>query len=199
MRIEFTPKQHAKILAIEPLSEKRGQTELVPAVAITLRVSLPTDRLGLLDPTLRDFLFREGDKVQGELVPTLVLTDAAKAIGAFGWEGEQTGTQLNVYYGISGDMNRTLKDGIVSKLKVMPKDGGWDLEFRYYSAKDIDEDILGGLGVLKNHGVDIEIVPPAIQDQQPDLVDQASGKGRTKRQTPEQALAAQLGQTADAE
>lgn len=199
MRIEFIPKTHAKILSVEAMSEKKGQTDMVPAVAVTLLLSLPTDKMAILDSSLKDFYFRQGDKVQGELEPTLVLTDAAKAMGGFNWKGEQTGTQLNVYYGISGDMNQVLKDGTVDKVKGTPKDGGWDLELRYYSAKDIDEEVLGGLGVLKNHEVDIEIVPPAIVDQQPDLVDEAGGKGRNKRQTPAQALAATLGQTSDVE
>jgi hypothetical protein len=206
MRIEFIPKHHAKILAIEPLSEKRGQTDLLPAVAVTLRLALPTERLNILDASLRDFLFVAAEKKQGELEPTLTLTDAAKAIGAFGWDGEQTGTKLNVYFGISGDMNFKLTDGVISKVKVVPRDGGWDLELRYYSAKDIDEEVIGGLGVLKNHDVDIEIVPPESIDKQPDLVDQSQqetpekalakavkgGKGGP-RQTPKQALAAHLG------
>lgn len=189
MRLEFIPKHHAKILSIEPLCEKRGQTDTVPAVAVILRLSLPTDKLSLLDATLRAFLFKPGEQAQGELEPTLILTDAAKAIGAFGWDGEQTGTKLNVYYGISGDMNFRLTDGTVNKVKVTPKDGGWDLELRYYSARDIDEEVLGGLGVLKNHEVDIELVPPEIVDEQPDLLDEEE---TTPRQTPAQALAAHL-------
>lgn len=201
MRLEFIPKHQAKILAIEPLSEKRGQTDMVPAVAVTLRYSLPTEKIAMLDKSLHAFLFKEGNPAQGQLEKTLVLTDAAKAIGSFGWDGEQTGTGLNVYFGISGDMNFKLTDGTVNKAKVSPKDGGWDLELRYYSAKNIDEEVIGGLGVLKNHDVDTELVPPEIVDKKPDLVSSQKRLDETPDAdplTPEAALAKEVKKDATA-
>lgn len=54
MRIEFIPKTHAKILSVEAMSEKKGQTDMVPAVAVTLLLSLPTDKMAILHGR-RDF------------------------------------------------------------------------------------------------------------------------------------------------
>lgn len=195
MRLELVPKTQAKLLDIEPLSEKRGQTDMVPAVAVSIRASLPTSKIAMLDPSLVNFLFKDGDKPQGQLEPTKVLTDAAKALGAFNWAGEQSGTKLNVYYGISGDMNQKLIDGVVSKVKATPKDGGWDFDFRYYTATNVDEDVIGKLGVLKNHEIDIELVPPEIVDEKDLLGDTTNRGGRRKGgRTPEQALAETAGQ-----
>lgn len=199
MRLEFIPKHRAKVDAITPLAEKRGQTDTVPAVAVKFTARLPSEKLAMFDKGLPKVLFRAPYKAEIEqesLDPAdaqrlTKLTDVAKALGTLNWAGEQSGNKLKLYFGIGNDPHVDLVDVVISKVQLGPEtDGVFECTFTAYTATRVDEEVMGRLGLLKAQEVDFELEPPEIVKPTKDLVEQA----QTPRQTPAQALAAQLGQ-----
>lgn len=180
MRIEFTGKTKAIINDIEIQSLKKGQTDVVPAVCITLKATLANSTLSMLDASLLGFLFEKGmpaDSNQQVLdgIPVVSdmpkLTDAAVALGALSWDGEQTGATIKIYQGVTGDEDITLRDCTVRKVKVEPVEGGAvEWRFEVYTP-DVDEHTIGALGVLKSLTRDIELVPAQPVDDQRDIED----------------------------
>lgn len=167
MRIEFAGKTKAVISDIDIQSLKMGQTDVVPAVCLTLKLTLANSTLSMLDATLLNFLFEKGLPAASQQsvldgIPVVSelpqLTDAAMALGALNWDGEQTGAKLLIYQGVTGDQDITLTDCTVRKVKIEGKEGGaveWKLEV--YTS-DVDEHTIGALGVLKSLTRDIELV-----------------------------------------
>lgn len=179
MRIEFAGKTKAIISDIDIQSLKMGQTDVVPAVCLTLKLTLANSTLKMLDPTLLQFLFEKGvpaaatqQVLDGVAVISDLpqLTDAAMALGALNWDGEQTGAALTIYQGVTGDQDIKLKDCTVRKPKIEPKEGGaveWKLEV--YTS-DVDEHTIGALGVLKSLTRDIELeAAKAVSAQQREI------------------------------
>lgn len=190
MRIEFTGKTKATIADVDIQSLKQGQTDVKPAVALTLKLMRPNATLAMLDKNLQAFLFKkasadaakqatlDGVDVVSDL-PSL--TPLALALGALHWEGEQTGSTLVIYQGVTGDQDIKLSDCTVRKVKIDPKEGGAvEWTFQVYTS-DVDQDTIGALGVLKSLERDIELTPAAVASKQADLTD-------VNKDTPERAL-----------
>jgi hypothetical protein len=202
-RLELVGKTKATVQAIDILSLKMGQTDVQPAVCLSLKVSLPNSRLSMLSATLRDFLYENDTgktNAQSALDGIEVVSDKpnltaeASALGALHWEYEQTGCTLRIYNGVSGHGDIKLADGTVRKLKIDPKEGGTvDHYFQFYTA-DVDAETIGELGILKSLERDIELTAPEIISQQKDIEDDEQGDGTT---TPEAALAGAVGAGAD--
>lgn len=181
MRIEFTGKTKAIVADIDIQSLKQGQTDVVPAVCLTLKATLGNDTLAMLDKTLQGFLFEKGMPAAAQQqvldgIPVVSdlpqLTDAALALGALTWDGEQTGATLKIYQGVTGDDDITLRDCTVRKVKIEPIEGGAvEWRFEVYTP-DVDEHTIGALGVLKSLTRDIELVPAQPVDDQRDIEDE---------------------------
>ncbi len=194
MRIAQIGKKKATIVDIDIQSLKMGQTEVVPAVALHIKVVQANDSLNQLDKTLLHFLYAKasGKPEQATLDGVSVvsempaLTDAALALGALNWEGEQTGTELKIYQGITGDQDIKLRNGTVRKIKIDPKEGG-AVEWHYwFFTSDVDQDTLGALAILKSLERDIELVPPeALSSKQKTLREAANEDAKL---TPAKAL-----------
>lgn len=187
MRLDFIGKTVAKIVNVNVLALKVGQTELKPAITLRLKVTAANDVLNKLDGALRKFLFEKGSNAatQGTLdgvqpVSDLPqLTAAAKMLGDLDWAEEQSGCTLTVHQAVT---KIVLKDGTVDKVKICPQDGGSvDILFNFY-AVDLDAETMGDLAVLHQHEVDIELELPAPL-QKPLKTE------KPKQQTPEEALA----------
>lgn len=188
MRLEFIPKVKATISDIDIQSLKRGQTDVEPAVCLHLKITQANHTLAMLDKTLLPFLYQKGmdHSTQQVLDGVPVVSDypslspAAVALGAIGWDGEQTGATLKIYQGVTGDEDITLHDCTVRKLKLDPKEGGavdWSLQVW---TSDVDQDVIGALGVLKSLDRDIELIAAkVVQDE----------IGEADENTPEKALA----------
>lgn len=191
MRFELAGKTKATLTDIDIQSLKKGQTEVVPAVALTLKVMLPNARLAMLDKHLLGFLYAKaspGANQQATLDGVEVVSDmpaltpAAVAMGPFGWKGEQTGCTLFVYQGVTGYGDIHLKDGTVEVKKVTPKEGGaCEFIVSFYTA-DVDAEVLGELGVLKSHDLDIELTLPELLQKELPTGDKVTpikgGKGK---------------------
>jgi hypothetical protein len=169
MRFELIGKTKATIQDVDVQSLKMGQTDVKPAVCITLKVSLPNKSLDMLGPKVREFFYENTGKSTGQLAGIAAISDlpnltaAALAIGAVTWEYEQTGCTLLIYIGATGRANIKLTDGTTRKLKFECKEGGtvdWSIPF--FTAEDIDAEIMGDVGVLKSLERDVELTAPDI-------------------------------------
>jgi hypothetical protein len=194
MRIEFIGKTKATISDIDIQSLKQGQTDVVPAVCLHLKLTLANNTLKMLDKNLLGFLFEKGTG-KGDPQRALdgvdvlsdlpQLTDLAVSIGAINWDGEQTGSTLKIYQGVTGDQDIKLSDCKVHKVKIEPKEGGaveWSLQV--YTS-DVDQDTIGALGVLKSLTRDIELEAAQPVSAKQRTIDEGKGD---KKLTPAQAL-----------
>lgn len=171
MRFEIIGKTKATLSDIDIQSLKKGQTEVVPAVALLFKLTLANQVLTQLDKTLLPFLYAKaspGAAAQGTLDGVAVVSDmpaltpAAVKIGTLGWDDEQTGAKVTIYQGATGASDIRLKDCTVKVKKLDPKEGGTvDFYLSVYTAY-VDAETLGDLGVLKSHELDIELVGPQV-------------------------------------
>ncbi len=183
MKFQLISKHRAKLTKVDIQSAKRGQTEVVPAVALTFEVTLPNGDLDMLDKGLLPFLYEKGaSSAQQTLDGVAVVSDmpsltrAASRVGTLSWDDEQTGSGLVIYQGVSGDGDINLQDGIVTIKKIEPHEGGaWDATVLYYT-EDLNAETLGELAVLKSHELDIELTAPDVAAQIP-LDDLDDGDG----------------------
>lgn len=204
MRFELIGKTPTTLTDVDIQSLKMGQTDLKPAIALVFKVRLPNTALDMLDKSLLPFLYKkvgadgakqkqlEGIEVVSEMPE---LTQAGIKIGPIDWDAEQTGCTLNIYHGIRTTPAWILRDGTVSKLKVVRHEGGTvDFAFRFYTA-DVDAEVMGELGVLKSHDIDVELTAPEpISAKQKQLTDEEPSLGADGALTPEKALAKALQQ-----
>lgn len=189
MRLEFIPKTKATFTAIDIQSLKMGQTDVVPAVCVHLKITQANSTLKMLDKNLLPFLYQKGatpNQQALEGVPVIsdhpTLSPIAEALGALNWDGEQTGVTLKIYQGVTGDEDITLSDCTVRKVKIDPHEGGAvDYHLQVWTS-DVDQDTIGALGVLKSLDRDIELIPAAPVKQR--RIDDDGEKN-----TPEKALA----------
>ncbi|WP_212745121.1 hypothetical protein, partial [Hydrogenophaga sp. 2FB] len=194
MRIEFIGKTKATITAIDIQSLKMGQTDVKPAVCIHFRITQANSTLSMFDKNLLRFLFEKGNGASTqqalEGIPVVSefaqLTEIAQKLGAFNWDGEQTGSTLKIYQGVSGHEDIKLSDCTVRKPKITPMEGGGvDYDFQVYTS-DVDQETIGALGVLKSLTRDIELeAAQPVSNKQRTIDD---GKDE-KKLTPAQALA----------
>lgn len=196
MRIEFIPKVKATITDIDIQSLKRGQTDVEPAVCLHLKITQANHTLKMLDKNLLGFLYQKGQNnaTQATLDGVPVVSDhpslsaIAVALGALNWDGEQTGSRLKIYQGVTSDMDIELADCTVRKVKIDPKEGGAvDFHLQVWTS-DVDQEVIGALGVLKSLDRDVELMA-AEPVKQRQIDDGAGGK----QLTPAKALAKATG------
>lgn len=169
MRFELIGKTKATLTDIDIQSLKQGQTDLKPAVALTIKVPMANTSMDMLHKSLRTFFFGKASSAAKEVQATLdgiapvsdlpALTEAAKWLGAQNWDEEQTGCTLVIYLGVS---RIKLQDGTLQKLRFECKEGG-AVEWRFvFYTSDVDAETIGELAVLKNHDLDIELTAPEL-------------------------------------
>lgn len=184
MKFELISKHKAKLTKVDIQSAKRGQTDTVPAVALTFEVTLPNSDLNMLDKSLLPFLYEKGassaqQTLEGVAVVSdmPVLTRAASRLGTLSWDDEQSGSAIVIYQGVTGDGDIKLSGGMVTIKKIEAHEGGaWDATVTYY-VEDLDSDTLGALAVLKSHDVDIELTAPEVTQRTLDDQDEDDGDG----------------------
>ena len=198
MRLEFVGKTKATFTAIDIQSLKMGQTDVVPAVCVHLKVTTANHSLAMLDKNLLKFLFQKGvdQSTQQALEGIPVVSDypalspIAEALGALNWDGEQTGVTLKIYQGVTGDEDITLSDCTVRKVKIDPKEGGTvDFHLQVWTS-DVDQEVIGALGVLKSLDRDIELIAAEPVNSKQRAIDDGAGD---KQLTPAKALAKAAG------
>ncbi|MBX3610361.1 MAG: hypothetical protein KF871_10750 [Hydrogenophaga sp.] len=193
MRLEFIGKTKATFTAIDIQSLKMGQTDVVPAVCVHLKITQANSTLKMLDKNLLGMLFQKGAAPNQQAldgIPVVsdwpALSNIAERLGALNWDGEQTGATLKIYQGVTGDQDITLQDCTVRKVKIDPKEGGAvDYHLQVWTS-DVDQDVIGALGVLKSLDRDIELIAA-------EPVKQKKIDDKGEKNTPEKALAGAVG------
>lgn len=167
MTFELTTMTEVLIRSTNNRAENHGN-DLVPAVDLSLLLTGSNDILNLLEPGLRDVLYRsarEGEDVaRGETadLPGTELTDAPVLRSAvLGMpiviDREIVGRDLVIDYGAGGRSNITLSTCSVNSFKADCKEGGTvELQFRV-QCSGVSEKALGKLGTLVKHKVRITL------------------------------------------
>ncbi|MES2910569.1 MAG: hypothetical protein V4718_04225 [Pseudomonadota bacterium] len=198
MLLTFEGKQKATLEDVDVQTQKMGQTDMKPAVCLHWKASTPNSCLRMYGDRALEFLYKK-DGPEGAKQKTLdgvsvvseysQLTDEAIALGAFNWDGDQTGSTLFIYHGIGEKPKFTLRDGTVNKRKTTHHEGGTvDNNFRFFTT-DVDAETLGELAVLKSHELFIELVGPTVADSaQRDLDDGADKTPSGPVLSPEEAF-----------
>jgi hypothetical protein len=155
LKLELIGKRQIRFLALHAQKKKLGQRDKINAISGQAVVRLPNTMLDMFDPTLRTFLFQQNNtpSAQAEIPNTTMelqeLTPAAKALGALHWVGEQGGTKIKVYQGITTDMDFTVTGATLSKYLLTPIEGGYfDWRFNFNSSDNVDRDLIGNVGEL---------------------------------------------------
>lgn len=91
---------------------------------------------------------------------------------------------------MTGDQDIALSDCTVRKIKIDPKEGGAvDFHLQVWTS-DVDQEVIGALGVLKSLDRDIELVAAEPVNSKQRAIDDGAGD---KQLTPAKALAKAAG------
>lgn len=163
MPLQFPDPTKAKLIDVNPRSEKHGPHELVPAIDLRFRVEAGNQVLAMFDPELLDALYEEGTQLQLDGVdrvsdrPKLRLPHLVMPLR---WESESLGNDLTVDYGIGGKSNISLCGCKVHKHVLEAKEGGTcPVEFTVSCTHDLTESVIGSLGAKVQHDVYIQLLP----------------------------------------
>jgi hypothetical protein len=192
VKLELIGKHPIRFLAFRTNKKKLGQRDKIPAINGQAVVRLPNTMLDMFDPNLRSFLFQKNatPNPQADIPNTTMelqeLTPMAKALGSLHWAGEQGGSKIKVYQGATSDMDFTITGATLSKYLITPIEGGYfDWRFSFYSADNVDKELMGDVGDLVTESPEGEIIAPEVMaDPQGDLIEDDGPE-----YTPEQALA----------
>lgn len=172
MPLEFREVTKAKLVDVNPRSEKRGPVELVPAVDVRLQVDTTNAALAQLDPELCDWLYRQTTQ---ETLPGIdavsQLTDLRFPDLGFPlhWGGEGKGYSLVFDMGIGPESGIQLHGSKLHKVTLTAKQGGTvQIAFSVSCAQGISEADIGKLGTRVQHDVFFSLVVNEPETVEPD-------------------------------
>lgn len=162
MPLEFHELTKARLIDVNPRSEKRGPVELVPAVDVRLQVDTTNAALSQLDPELCAWLYRESTQETLPGVDSVAdLSDLRFPDLGFPlhWGGELKGYSLQFDMGITAESGIQLHGSKLHKVAVSAKQGGTvQLAFTVSCAQDVSEADVGKLGTRVQHDVFFTLV-----------------------------------------
>lgn len=155
--LEFLTETKAKLIDVNPRSEKRGPVDLVSAIDLRLQVDTTNTALEQLDPELCAWLYKE--TTQGAL-PGLEggsnMTDLRFPDLGFPlhWGGESSGYSLLFSMGISDEPDIQLHGCKLHKVTLTAKAGGTvQLTFTVSCSQDVSRAEMGECGTRVQHDV----------------------------------------------
>lgn len=160
--------QKLKLNNINVRAEKHGdENKLAADLKLSMKVS--NDVLVHFHPSLRSFLFKEGDAAQSELP----IDDEKRLtslrfpnMGSISLSDEMAGYEFKLHYGIGGKSDIKLLDCQVDKFRFTPQEGGTvEASFRVIVHPQAAE--LGRMCELIQDDITITLTPP--EEQQQDL------------------------------
>jgi hypothetical protein len=203
MRHELIGKAKATITLVKSHNIGAGAKETRKGVRVVVKLKRPNTVLNDFDKTLRPVYYEkngQGAKEQKQLEGIDPITDLPQLtalgakLGSIAWPDEQTGSTLIVYRGINDGDAYKLKDGTAHSFKLVPNDGGTVDEDFTFDTANVTTEVGGELLFMVGDEIDIELLAPEIvQDELP-----IEKPKKNAKQTPVQALAAQLGQDGEA-
>jgi hypothetical protein len=157
MQLEFHELTKAKLVDVNPRSEKRGANDLVPAVDVRLQVDTTNAALSQLDPELCEWLYKQS--AQEGLPGIDAVADQTELrfpdLGfPLHWGGEGKGYSLVFDMGIDQQSGIQLHGAKLHKVTLTAKVGGTvQLAFTVSCAQDVSETDVGKLGTRVQHDV----------------------------------------------
>lgn len=162
MHLQFLTPTQAKLIDVNPRSERRGAHELVPAVDIRLQVDTTPQTLLLLDPELCEFLFKESPQIalpDMEPNPYSSQLRFPELVQPLHWGGEGKGYSLMFNWGICEGGDIQLHECKLSKLTLTVKEGGTvQLTFTVSSCEGVNRQQVGELGTRVQHAIFFTLV-----------------------------------------
>lgn len=172
MPLEFHELTKAKLIDVNPRSEKRGPVELVPAVDVRLQVDTTNAALAQLDPELCEWLYQQSTQ---ETLPGLdavsELTELRFPDLGFPlhWGGELKGYSLVFDMGINSESDIQLHGSKLHKVALTAKEGGTvQLAFSVSCAQGVTRKQIGELGTRVQHDVFFTLVHTVEADAESD-------------------------------
>lgn len=157
----------AKLIDVNPRSEKHGPHELVPAIDLRFEVDSGNAVLGQYSPDLLDALYEPSTQLPLDGVPKvsdrpkLRLPHLAMPLR---WEGESQNNNLTLDHGIGGESNVVLTGCKVHKHVITAKEGGTcTIAFTVSCAHDLTKEVVGSLGTRVQHDVYLQLQPAEQQ------------------------------------
>jgi hypothetical protein len=161
MPLQFLDVVKAKLIDVNPRSEKHGLKDLEPAIDLRFQLDCGNHVLSMYDPELLDFLFVDDPQLAFDVIEKI--SDRTKLrfpdlVQPLHWTGESKGNTLTLDYGIGGESNLTLTDCKVHKHAFATKEGGsCTVAFTASCAHDLSEAAVGRLGTRVQHDVFIQL------------------------------------------
>lgn len=183
---------------VNPRAENHGD-EKVMAFDFGITFDAPNTILDAFHPKLRTALFWDelGDRGQAtvdgvpETLPNYLFPQLSMPLK---WDAQLSGYTFEVDYGLGDETSNIELQGCkVGKFKITPKEGGSvNITLQVQASMGgITDEAMGLLVVLPSKPtIQFKLTPPEID---PDLVPEPQEEPRDTRQTPAEALAAQLG------
>ena len=157
MHLEFLTQTKAKLIDVNPRSEKRGAHDLVPAVDLRLQVDTTNAALAQLSPELCEWLYRQSEQhaLPGvDAVADMTALRFPELGQPLHWGGESTGYSLVFDLGITDDSDIQLHGCKLHKLTLTVKEGGTvQLTFTVSAAEGVSRELIGELGTRVQHDV----------------------------------------------
>lgn len=157
MQLQFLTQTKAKLIDVNPRSEKRGAHELVPAVDLRLQVDTTNAALAQLDPELCEWLYRQGSQetLPGvDSVADMTALRFPELVQPLHWAGEGKGYALTFDLGINPESDIQLHACKLHKVTLSVKEGGTvQLTFSVSCVEGVTREQIGELGTRVQHDV----------------------------------------------
>lgn len=164
-------KQSVKILDFNPRMEKHGD-ENVLAGDLKIEATVHSGQLDHFDPQMRKFLYRKpapGEQVELPLNGSDSLTALRlPKLSPFKWAEDFPGYKMEIESGLSLDEVLKLSDVELSNFTFEALDGG-SVKITFRASFHQDGRTSGKLCQLIQDTVEVNLIPPAAEEQQHDL------------------------------
>lgn len=171
MPLEFLSETKAKLIDVNPRSEKRGPVDLVSAVDLRLQVDTTNAALEQLDPELCAWLYKESgqDNLPGMETPKLDELRFPDLGFPLHWGRELGGYSLLFSMGIAGAPDIQLHGCKLHKVALIAKTGGTvQLTFTVSCSQGVSRHEVGELGTRVQHDVWFTLAHAAELAAEPD-------------------------------
>jgi hypothetical protein len=162
MTLQFKEPTKAKLIDVNPRSEKHGSRELAPAIDLRFQMDVGNSVLEQFAPGLRDAMYRLSN--QHALPGVDAVSDASELrfpelSQPLHWAGESINIDLTVDYGIGGESDIHLTGCKLHKhvLHLKPN-GSCTIAFTCSCSHNLTEQDVGRLGTRVQHDVYISLV-----------------------------------------
>lgn len=164
-------------------SENHGEAK-VTAADLRVRWTTKNTALDMLHSMLREAVcsaLPDQESDQGELemeASDLAFVRFKKLSYPLHWEHEFTGYTARIDHGMGGEggSDYFMKSCKVGKINFTPIEGGLcDIEFTISSSADIDQDMVGYLGMKQQQKVFLSLLPPVVKEGA--VIDASNGSG----------------------